>query len=104
MVLTTIVYFAMGFIYGAIRDDWNVEESLYFIIVTMTTVGYGYDDHTFYYDGRTKGDVIFGIFFILIGTFAIGTFVLLMYDVIAQWRDDRERSFKNRIIDSLASG
>ncbi len=57
-------------------EDWTIVESLYFSIVTLTTVGYGDLAPT------TPGTQIFTIFYILTG---IGVFVALLASVAQQY-------------------
>ncbi len=64
-------------------EDWTIVESLYFSIVTLTTVGYG--------DLSPTTDVtqIFTIFYILTG---IGVFVALLASVAQQYIEQKAES------------
>ncbi len=57
-------------------EDWTIIQSLYFSVVTLTTVGFG--DFT----PTTPGAQIFTIFYILTG---IGVFVALLASVAQQY-------------------
>ena len=64
-------------------EDWTIIESLYFSIVTLTTVGYG-DLHP-----TTAGTQIFTIFYILTG---IGVFVALLASVAQKYIEQKAES------------
>ena len=57
-------------------EDWSIVESLYFSVVTLTTVGFGDFAPT------SDGGQIFTIFYILTG---IGVFVALLASVAQQY-------------------
>lgn len=64
-------------------EDWTIIQSLYFSVVTLTTVGFG--DFT----PTTPGAQIFTIFYILTG---IGVFVALLASVAQQYIDQKTES------------
>lgn len=57
-------------------EDWTIVESLYFSVVTLTTVGFGD------FAPNSDGGQIFTIFYILTG---IGVFVALLASVAQQY-------------------
>ena len=71
MSSTAVLWFGSGFVYGLYFRKWNFVQTLYFIFVTLTTVGYG--DLGFMTDGihddftHHVSDRVFGIFFVLLG-------------------------------------
>jgi potassium channel subfamily K len=72
-LLGVVVYFAVGFVYG-LTKGWSVCDTLYFVVVTVTTVGYG--DFAF----PTQADKVFGMFFVFFGVAIVG---LCLIDLLA---------------------
>mmetsp|Transcript_112713 Transcript_112713/g.318519 ORF Transcript_112713/g.318519 Transcript_112713/m.318519 type:complete len:420 (-) Transcript_112713:164-1423(-) len=63
-------YAAVGISYGFIRRGWTLVDSMYFVVITLTTVGYG--DMSF---AGTWEDRVFGGFFVFVGVAFIGSAV-----------------------------
>lgn len=61
--LALIIMFAIATCFYHFVEDWSVPESLYFAVVTTTTVGYGE------YAPTSSGSRIFTIFYIILGMF-----------------------------------
>lgn len=62
-ILSVILFYIIGIIcYGSI-EKWNFVDAIYFVTVTVTTVGYGF----FHVDTNDNSMMWFTIFFILIG-------------------------------------
>ena len=69
-------------------EDWTVIESLYFCVVTVTTVGFGDFSPT------TPGTQIFTIFYILTG---FGVFVALLTSVAQEYIRVKRESPRPRL-------
>lgn len=72
-----------GTLYGLIFEDWNLIESLYFTIVTITTVGYG--DYT---PTTQRGRLLISFFILLAG----GCFSAIVGGVIASYISIRSKA------------
>mmetsp|Transcript_8953 Transcript_8953/g.20223 ORF Transcript_8953/g.20223 Transcript_8953/m.20223 type:complete len:637 (-) Transcript_8953:1508-3418(-) len=77
-VIFMVVYMTLGTIYFMRQADWTVEESLFFGVSTLTTVGYGNLDTP-----ETPAFQIYTIFFILIGIATLTIMVAQVYQCVA---------------------
>ena len=62
-ILSVILFYVIGIICYGTQEGWTFLDTIYFITVTVTTVGYGY----FHVDTNDNSMIWFTIFFILIG-------------------------------------
>jgi len=82
-VVALVCYLVAGFLYGKLKG-WSWTDTTYFIVVTLTTVGYG--DKNF--QGSWK-DEIFGGLYVFVGVAFIGAAV---GEVLAQLKDRAENA------------
>ena len=76
-------FFGMGLYYGVQRMGWSVGDSFYFIVVTMSTVGYGD------FSADTQEHKVFLCFFIIFGVVFIGNIVQdLVEDAAEKFREE----------------
>ena len=66
--IVTLIYMGFGVAVVTFWQKWSFIDSLYFVIVTLTTVGYG--DHTTW---KTDGAVLFAAVYALCGIMLMGT-------------------------------
>lgn len=77
-VIFMVLYMILGTVYFSKQAGWTLEESLFFGIYTITTVGYGNLDNP-----ETPAFQIYTIFFILIGTATLTIMVAQLYQCLA---------------------
>lgn len=79
-----IAYYFVGIVFYSTREGWNILDCIYYITVTVTTVGYGYFHPTtrpsessfaFTISNEPFADKIFTIFYILFGIPVVLTIV-----------------------------
>ena len=73
LLLTTIVIIGIGSVVYHYLEDWDWLDSIYFSIITLTTIGYGD------FSPQTQGGKIFTMFYILIGLGMILSFINTVY-------------------------
>jgi voltage-gated potassium channel Kch len=74
LLFTTIVILGIGSVCYHYLEGWNWLDSIYFSIITLTTIGYGD------FSPQTDGGKLFTIFYILIGIGIILSFVNTIYN------------------------
>lgn len=73
LLITTMIVIAFGAVVYSYLEDWSWIDSLYFTVVTLTTVGYGD------FAPQTDGGKLFTIFYIVIGVGIILSFINTVY-------------------------
>jgi len=93
IIFLFVVYVLIGVSYfHFIRDHFSFLDSLYFAVVTFTTVGYGE------FVPKTNASKLFTCFFILLGLILIGYFMVIMGEIIID-NDQRMRAMhRTRIL------
>jgi voltage-gated potassium channel Kch len=74
LLLTSLIILAFGSTVYHYLEGWSWLDSIYFSIITLTTIGYGD------FSPQTDGGKLFTIFYILIGIGIILTFVNTIYN------------------------
>ena len=74
LLLTSLIIIMFGTISYHYLEGWNYIDSLYFSVITLTTIGYGD------FSPQTTGGKIFTIFYIFIGLGMILSFLQTVFD------------------------
>jgi len=74
LLLTSIVILLVGTLAYHHLEGWDLVDSLYFSVITLTTIGYGD------FSPQTTGGKIFTIFYIFIGLGMILSFLHTVFD------------------------
>lgn len=74
LLLTTSVVIAFGSVIYHYLEGWTWIDSIYFSVITLTTVGYGD------FSPQTNGGKLFTIFYIIIGIGIILSFINSVYN------------------------
>jgi len=85
LLITSMIILMMGtFAYHRL-EGWDYVDSLYFSVITLTTVGYGD------FSPQTTGGKIFTIFYIFIGLGMILSFVHTVFDHFNRERQEYKK-------------
>ena len=79
LVISTVLYLAVGVVFYSNFESWDVGDSLYFCIVTLGTVGFGGDG----LEPSEPGTRLFTIFYIYVGILLILSRAGTLVDKIA---------------------
>ncbi len=74
LLITSIIILIIGTLSYHYLEGWNYVDSLYFSVITLTTVGYGD------FSPQTTGGKLFTIFYIFIGLGMILSFLQTLFD------------------------
>jgi len=85
LLLTTTFIIIVGSMVYHYLEGWNWVDSVYFSVITLTTVGYGD------FSPQTDGGKLFTIFYIVIGIGIILTFVNTIYNHYANIKSQNKK-------------
>jgi len=80
LLITSLIILFIGTLIYHHLEGWDYLDSLYFSVITLTTVGYGD------FSPQTRGGKIFTIFYIFIGLGMILSFLHTVFDHFNQER------------------
>ena len=78
LLLTTTIVLLFGSIIFHFVEGWRWLDSIYFCVITLTTIGYGD------FSPRTDIGKVFNMFYIVIGLGLILSFIRMVYDHYAK--------------------
>ena len=90
LVFTTLFILLMGMFAYHYLEGWSYVDSLYFSIITLTTIGYGD------FSPQTTQGKLFTIFYIILGVGMILSFINTVYHHFQKEREE-ERKKSNKI-------
>ncbi|MCB9246693.1 MAG: two pore domain potassium channel family protein [Flavobacteriales bacterium] len=91
LIYTTLVVLIIGSASYHNLEGWTWIDSLYFCVVTLTTVGYGD------FAPQTDGGKIFTIFYIIVGIGIILSFIDSVYHHFNMSSEDRRKRIRQRL-------
>lgn len=97
LLLTTIIVLIIGAITYHYLEGWSYIDSLYFSVVTLTTIGYGD------FAPQTDEGKLFTILYIIIGIGMILSFINTIYNHFTNMKE-KEKKNKNKTYTSKKKG
>jgi voltage-gated potassium channel len=88
LLLTTGVVLGIGSVVYHYLEGWSWIDSIYFCMITLTTIGYGD------YSPQTDGGKIFTMFYIVIGLGIILSFINTVYHHYTNVKADEKKAGK----------
>lgn len=85
LLITSLIILTFGTFTYRYLEGWGYVDSLYFSVITLTTVGYGD------FSPQTTGGKIFTIFYIFIGLGMILSFLQTLFDHFDKERKEYKR-------------
>jgi hypothetical protein len=83
----------------SVLEGWNILDTLYFVVVTLTTVGYGDQE-----DWVNQGAMLFCAFYCLVGILLIGTALGIIAAEVIEARDNALKKAQSEAIAAMAGG
>ncbi len=90
LLITTNAVIALGTVAYHFIENWTWLDSLYFSIITLTTIGYGD------FSPQTDAGKWFTIFYIIIGVGIILTFINTLYNHFSPTNNNSDENEKNK--------
>ena len=91
LFIASLAMIGFGAVFYSYTEKWTAIDSLYFSVVSLTTVGYG--DFT----PQTQSGRLFTVFYLLAGIGIIATFINTMFKGVAARRALREHKESEKL-------
>lgn len=86
LIITTFFILIIGMFSFSYLEGWNYVDSLYFSIITLTTIGYGD------FSPQTMEGKLFTIFYIILGVGMILAFINTVYHHFEKEKEKRKKN------------